>query len=79
MGNRLFGSGVQERSLGDINSGTVNIWMVFKSMRLDEITKGLSVDSGEDGGLSPVAHGQCHRDQEEMEEPAKETDECLMR
>lgn len=43
--------------MGDINLGIVNIWMVFKSTRLDEIIKGLSVDSGEDGGLSFVVYG----------------------
>lgn len=39
---------VLERGLaGDPNSRVVSVWMVFKATRPDEITKGLSIDTGE--------------------------------
>ena len=38
VGNTLYGFGVPERSLGDINLGIVDIGMVSRSMKLDEIS-----------------------------------------
>ena len=40
-GQEICGFGIEERSLGNINLGTVNTGMVFKSMKLGEITKRL--------------------------------------
>lgn len=56
MGNRLYGSEVQVRSLGDSNLGIVDIWMAFKSTRLDEITTGLGA-SGWRRGWGPESCG----------------------
>lgn len=42
MGSWMFQSGVQRRltQIGDINLQVVNIYMIFKALRLDEISKG---------------------------------------
>lgn len=57
---------------GDINMG-VNVQIVFKAMRLDEITKRVSFKREEVQRLSPGTL-QMLRIQGDEEEPAKETE-----